>query len=231
MANIISYLYVKNLLASRSSVVRLFLRSGPFTVLSTVRSIVVHTVNRCVSCSIQRNVLKIRGIHIVPKLLKRVPQKLDSSTTVSRVTRVGLCVASTFRACVDFVEHGIALAMRVSKFYVLVFKKTSARTSVSASKIPRRVHTLFSAIALTHPQIGTAIRFICGKFTNNKSSVPLSSYINHDSKNPSPRDKHFCLATREGLQQLVRVARWSPTWRHFYTNTSEGSMSTSPAYS
>lgn len=154
---------------------RLFLLCRPLAIFFAVIPVVVNTINSCIFFSKFLVVFQIRFIHVILEFLKRLPQTLNSSTTIKIEVFRMFILTSVIHLSPDFVKtrmrHSMCNFLSLHKF----FFKTPATLASSSNDTTLTYCFHNTTIALKNPVITRIVR----ETNCSQSSESLSSNIFH----------------------------------------------------
>lgn|SRR3990167_410987 len=125
---------------------------SPLAVLSAIVSIVIYPLNLGVFLTKLFNMFKIRKIHIITKLIERIPKALYSTTTIILVANMFRIIASVPKIAISLIEASLSHSMiplRQFSSYTITRRSLTRLINNSVS----RKDFLISAITLKQPVV------------------------------------------------------------------------------
>jgi len=157
-----------------TSVARLFSHGSPSTIISAIMTIIIDTINRCVSFSKSADVTRISIVHITSKILESLPQTLYSASTIILVSWVFRICASLNNTLVGSVKSLLRHAM--GRIFRLIFEATArfCPTATQFSSINQAPFTTITNAFIREASPLIFIPFFSYQFTKTLTSEILS---------------------------------------------------------
>lgn len=152
----------------------LFFFSSPTTIIKIIMSVVSNSIYRSIRLSKILNMFQVAFIHIISKLLKRVPQYFY---TFSPIIDIGFIFTPTFHVAKYALKSTLSESVSRVTFFNSIQFKTTAGLRMILPKISTTNNARIAAITNTFPH-RIPLFVATSPFNNKKSSYFLPSLIN-----------------------------------------------------
>lgn len=161
----------------------LFYWCSPTAVFFTIIAVVINTVYRCLSFSIFCNMIKVRIVHIVSKLLKRIPKTFYSAPSIygKPVTSAVVAPNRYVSECnpKPAMRHAMSLKY-ISRIIIDFLKTTTTTCRLTSNHMTSFCYSFLSAVARKFPNVTITFRrafFNLYKSDSSQSPIFLSYYV------------------------------------------------------
>lgn len=160
----------------------LFLKRSPSTILLTVISIIVNSINGSFLLAKSFNMFQVRFVHIFSEVFKGLPSIYNASTTIAMPLMIVGILASSLKTGIDIVKSiWVSLSSKtmreINLSYIIPTAFTATGSSPSSTEVPSSNDSFIPTITLTKKgNIAPLVLPIRSK--DNKFTESLSRKIN-----------------------------------------------------